>query len=158
MLILIHRSTKEELVQTMNYYMGELTDRFGPDAVQDGNRNRITINNFVLYKPIVIQGRFGDIRKTVGINPDFYYTDRADNWYFVEHGAQKVNGIRLTELRYVLKIVDILKRDDLLNMAKKVISDNDLPNTEDTINAGYTDGHWNGIKFMSKFDSEDSNR
>lgn len=62
-----------------------------------------------LLHPVYIDGRTGPCERLAGLRPDFYNVDDGGIERFLEQGASKVNGIKLDNVRSVLKIIDILK-------------------------------------------------
>lgn len=108
--IVIYRVRAEELEQVLEKICLKLDIPYKYDKY----RRLISIENGILH-PIYIDGRTGPCDKLAGLRPDFYNIDDGRDeiieWAFwiLEQAACKVNGIKLNNVRSVLKIIDILK-------------------------------------------------
>ena len=111
MLILIHRSSIDDMRQTIKCLALELANKYGT-GVRYTDR-AIHIDTNLTFKHIDILGRCGNPMKCAGLRPDFWYTDRKDMDFWFKWSAGKVNGIKLDECRDALKIIDILVRDEV---------------------------------------------
>jgi hypothetical protein len=102
--IVIHRYSAKEL----ELVLGELCLKLDIPYKYDKYRRLISIEAGLLH-PVYIDGRIGPCEKLAGLRPDFYNVDDGEIKWFLEQGASKVNGIKLDNVRSVLKIIDILK-------------------------------------------------
>lgn len=102
--IVIHRVSAKKLEQVL----GELCLKLDIPYKYDKYRRLISIEDGLLH-PVYIDGRTGPCEKLAGLRPDFYNVDDGRIEWFLEQGACKVNGIKLDNVRSVLKIIDILK-------------------------------------------------
>lgn len=95
--IVIYRVNAEELEQILEKICLKL------DIPYKYNKYRRLIS--------IENGRTGPCEKLAGLRPDFYNVDDGIEWalWMLEQGACKVNGIKLNNIRSVLKIIDILK-------------------------------------------------
>ena len=111
MLILIHRSSIEDMRESIKILALELANKYST-GVRYTDR-AIHIDTNLTFKHIDILGRCGISEKCSGLSPDFWYTDRKDLDFWFKWTAGKVNGIKLDEWRDALKIIDILVRDEV---------------------------------------------
>lgn len=111
MLILIHRSSTDDMRRTIKDLRTELVGRYDT-GVRYTDRT-IHIDTNLTCKHIDIFGRCGNPIRCEGLKPDFWYSDRRDlDWRFKSLGKD-INGIRLDHTQDALKIVDILVRDEV---------------------------------------------
>lgn len=110
MLILIHRSSIEDMRESIKELTAKLTERYNT-GIRFTDR-AIHIDTALAYKHIDILGRSGDVRKCAGLLPDFWYSDRKDlnNWFC--NVAGRVGGIELNDWSDALKIIEILVREN----------------------------------------------
>lgn len=111
MLILIHRSSIEDMRESIKILALELVNKYGT-GVRYTDR-AIHIDTNLTFKHIDILGRCGNPEKCSGLSPDFWYTDRRDLDHRFKSLGKDVNGIRLDHTQDVLKIVEILVRDEV---------------------------------------------
>lgn len=111
MLILIHRSSIDDMRKSIKKLATKLTDRY--DTGIRFTDRAIHIDTTLAHKHIDIYGRSGDPTKYDGLLPDFWYSDRRDMDFWFQNAACRVGGIRLDDWKDVLKIVEILVRDNV---------------------------------------------
>lgn len=109
MLILIHRSSTDDMRLTIRNLGTELVGRY--DTGVRYTDRAIHIDTNLTYKHIDIFGRCGNPVRCEGLKPDFWYSDRRDLDRWFKSLGKEVNGIRLDHTQDVLKIVDILVKD-----------------------------------------------
>lgn len=105
--IVIYRVSAEELERVLE----KLCLKLDIPYKYDKHRRLISIENGILH-PVYIDGRTGPCEKLGGLRPDFYNIDDGRDGmmeWMLEQGACKVDGIKLDNVRSVLKIIDILK-------------------------------------------------
>lgn len=111
MLILIHRSSIDDMRKSIKDLVTKLTERY-ETGIRFTDR-AIHIDTCLTHKHIDIFGRCGDPTKCAGLLPDFWYTDRKDFNEWFNHIAGRVGGIELSDWEDVLKIVEILVRENV---------------------------------------------
>lgn len=102
--VIAHRYSMKELERIF----GDLCLKLDIPYKYDKRRRLISIEEGLLH-PVYIDGRTGPCERLAGLRPDFYNVDDGGIERFLEQGASKVNGIKLDNVRSVLKIIDILK-------------------------------------------------
>lgn len=102
--VIVHRYSMKELERIF----GDLCLKLDIPYKYDKRRRLISIEDGLIH-PVYIDGRTGSYEKLAGLRPDFYNTDDGEIEWFLEQGASKVNGIKLDNVRSVLKIIDFLK-------------------------------------------------
>lgn len=60
-------------------------------------------------KELKIDIRSGNVCKLGGLRPDFYFADTKEARDFLEQGADKVNGIRLSTWLDILKLIELFR-------------------------------------------------
>lgn len=110
MLILIHRSCIDDMRKSIKKLATKLTDRYDT-GIRFTDRS-IHIDTTLAHKHIDIYGRSGNPTKCAGLLPDFWYTDRKDFNGLFNNIAGRVGGIELGNWEDVLKIVEILVREN----------------------------------------------
>lgn len=109
--IVIYRYSAEELDRIFK----ELCWRLNVKHEYDKSRHLISIKKG-LFHPVYIEGRCGSYEKLVGLHPDFYNVEDGRTECLLEQVASKVNGIKLCNVRDVLKIIDILKTSETITL------------------------------------------
>lgn len=95
-------------VNRLDRILLELRQKLDLPYEYDPYRRMIYLERGLLH-PIHIAGRSGTYENLQGMRVDFYSTDDGRAEYFLAERASKVNGIRLSNIPDVLKIIDILK-------------------------------------------------
>lgn len=95
-------------VNRLDRILSELRQKLDVPYEYDPYRRIIYLERGLLH-PIHIAGRSGIYENLQGLRVDFYSTDDGRAAYFLADLASKVNGIRLSDIQDVLKIIDILK-------------------------------------------------
>lgn len=102
--IVIYRIRREVL----NDVFKELRRRLDIKCKYDKSSCLISMEEGLIC-PVYIIGKYGDPTRLAGLRPDFYNAENGEINWFLEQAASKLNGVKLDDVRNVLKIVDILK-------------------------------------------------
>lgn len=116
--IVIYRYSAEELDRIFK----ELCWRLNVKHEYDKSRHLISIKQGLLH-PVYIEGRCGSYEKLVGLHPDFYNVEDGITECLLEQVASKVNGIKLCNVRDVLKIIDIFRISETITLDMTDVSE-----------------------------------
>lgn len=102
--ILIHKTNVEHIKQVSKYIEERLAARHS-DKMKVFHGGQLIIVDCRIYLEFRCGSDFG---RFGGIRPDYYYTDdEGDVRMMLEMGADKVNGLQITDLDDVVKIVNM---------------------------------------------------
>lgn len=104
--IVIHDLRGEELYSKLSCLSSMIPIR------QERRRDAIGISDG-LIRPVIIIGKYGRWDKLAGLRPDFWITGDDDSRTMLSLGATKVRGVELNRIEDILKIVEILRVEEV---------------------------------------------
>lgn len=79
---------------------------------QERRRDVIEISDGLIC-PVLIIGKYGSWNRLAGLRPDFWIAGDGDCRAMLTMSAAKVGGVELNRIEDVLKIVEILRVEDV---------------------------------------------
>ena len=104
--IIIHSLKKSEIDAALTFLCDQLTIPYKYNK----RKRTIELKNGLLH-PILIEGKFGSADGMAGSRPDFYICSGEHAEIILVQAAFEVNGVELTDISDILKIIDILKME-----------------------------------------------
>ena len=104
--IVVHDCWVEELYSKLSCLSSMIPIR------QERRRDVIEISDGLIC-PVLIIGKYGSWNRLAGLRPDFWIAGDDDCRAMLTMSAAKVGGVELNRIEDVLKIVEILRVEDV---------------------------------------------